>query len=335
MSRFLLYILLSILIHVACLATFAGMQFLDVKKEPKKNKILYVHQVKRSQLKKVEQKSTSQNKPVEKKVEKPKLANKPKVEQAVKQHPTTPSPTPTPYQISKKIYIKKQEPKAVESKEIKEEKVKLVTLKKLPYLKNWSKERLKAIPLPPGLKDWSETEKVLKELNKLNMLPGIGMELGNGNNSPVPKSSSSLTSSTPATPIASLEPTPEPTVIPTPVPIPTPSNFMNWKEYKDEKNKDIYQLKFYDNKIGYILTINKTTMKIEIKYFDFSVPENTPEDQIEVKIPENMTEEKIKTFQLPLTKEDLEAEKNEKTNRDAKDSLVRDTIRQKKITEGN
>lgn len=329
MPRFLLYIFLSIIIHVACLTAFAGMQFLDVKKQPKKNKILYVHQVKRSQLKKLAQKTNPPAKAVEKKVEKTKLANKPKIEKVIKKLPI-PSPTPTPYQIAKKIYIKKEEPKVIETKEMKEEKIKLVTLKKLPYFKNWSDERLKALPLPPGLKNWSETKEVEKELNKLNMLPGIGMELGNANNTnkstpePIP-------SNVQETPI-NTQPTAEPTQLPTP--IPTPSNYMNWKEYKDEKNKAIYQIKFHENKIGYILTINKTTMKIDVKYFDFSVPENTPEDQIEVKIPENIPEDKIKSFPLPLTKEDLEAEKTEKTNREAKDSLVKDTIRQKNLIEG-
>ena len=109
------------------------------------------------------------------------------------------------------------------------------------------------------------------------------------------------------------------------------------KEYKFENNQDIYEVRFYTQDIGFILTIDKKEMKIFVKYFPFDsekIKASNPNAIIEVIITEDIKEEDIKTFNLPLTQEDIDAEKNPEINKEMKDKLVKDTLRQKDSIEG-
>lgn len=315
MGKFFLYLTLSLAIHLTAVACFGAMQFFNVQKEVKKKKILYVKNIKKSNIKKSSSENNAKNEQKKPNIEKkspPKSENKskvdkPKIDKSVikkdinKNNNKKPKPQPTKTPVP----VKTSPP----PKKKTEEEIKIETLKKIPAFKNWSEERLKNIELPPGLKSWSDVQAVEKELNKLNLLPA-GSELGNTAK-------------------------PESTPIPENTPLPSNIHYMNWKEYKFENNKEVYEIKFYNQDTGYILTIDKKEMKIFVKYFDFK-PDESKKDKdntIEVFIPENIPEEEIKTFELPLTPEDLELEKNPDEDKRNKDRMIRDVIRQKEMIE--
>ena len=65
--------------------------------------------------------------------------------------------------------------------------------------------------------------------------------------------------------------------------------------------------------------------KVKIDYFPFTADLSNPDQ--EIKVPENISKEEVKSFNLPLTKEDLEGRKDPNTDKVNKDQLVRDIIR--------
>ncbi|MEK7432510.1 MAG: hypothetical protein AABZ74_05205 [Cyanobacteriota bacterium] len=312
MKRFFLYLVLSFVIHITAIASFAAMQFLNIEKTTKKRKVLYIKPIQKIQKIKIDKpKITKIDKPnvdppKQPKIDKPKIekiknAIKPKVKNDI-----TPKPKPS-------IKATPTPQKSIVPKKKTEDELKAETFKKIPYFKDWSEERIKAIPLPPGLKSWSDVELVEKELNKMGMLP-VGSDLGNTGND--------------------KKETPSPTPIITTSP---DINYMNWKEYKFENNQDIYEVRFYTQDIGFILTIDKKEMKIFVKHFPFDsekIKTSNPNSIIEVIISEDIKEEDIKTFNLPFTQEDIDAEKNPEQNKEMKKKLIQDTIRQKELIEG-
>lgn len=330
MKRIIFAFSLSIILHIAAIAAVATVQLLT---PPKKNpvKIMYIKPV---TLPKTEIKKVEPVKP------KPEIAKpKPVIKQntpdkiAVVPKPTpTPLPQITPIPVKTLAPIVFETPTPAKSKapvkltqaQIKEkaDKQKIAILRKYPYFKNWSDARIKKLELPPGMTSWDEATKLTEYFDTQYKWTYTPPNLGSGNDpNKDPNVNPYASASAESTPI------PEPT--------PTPDeNLPEWKEYKVNNNQ--YTIKFSKDDIGFITYFIEGEKKVNIEYFPFTTDLSNPDQ--EIKIPENLSKEEIKTFNLPLTKEDLEGRKDPSIDKINKDQLVRDIIRtynQKKLDNKN
>lgn len=328
MKRIIFAFILSLLVHVVAFAAIATVQLLT----PPPKKVVKIMYIKPVELPKTPIKNEPPKKAEVKQPPKsaPQVPEPPKTPEKIAVNPI---PTPTPYSLAtpKPIQtppvIKKPDqivfeppkpvktpvPKKLTPQEIKiqQEKRKVAILKKHPYFKNWPESRIKKLELPPGMTSWEEAEKLTEYLDNQYKWTYTPPALGNGENAESKNPDvNPYESSNPATP----EATPSPADEITP----------EWKEYK-EANKD-YSIRFYKDNVGFIAYFRDGENKVTISYFPFTTTE-TDKDKIEVKIPENLNPEDIKSFPLPLTKEDLESRKNPEQDKTSKDQLVRDIIR--------
>lgn len=158
MIRLLISIFLSILIHI-CFLSYIKTDNNIKEKTPKKTQVIYIKKKNKILLenkKSPKIPSNIINKKLDKKVTSiPKNLNKPIIKKNIRN-------------IEKKI-IKKENKVIEESKQLTKEEIeiqkKIEVLRKNPYFKNWSDDRIKKLELPPGMKDWSEVEKMTQYLD--------------------------------------------------------------------------------------------------------------------------------------------------------------------------
>ncbi len=306
MKHILTSFILSLLLHIGALAAITTIQLMN--HPPKKNmKILFIKPVKLSEIKALEKKQ-----PVPKPLEKPKPVEK-KAETRTKKISAKPLPSPTP---TPKVVITPKPEKTPDNKKSpsSEETVKIAILRKQPYFKNWSEERLKKLKLPPGMKSWNEAVKLTeyfdKEYNWTFTPPQLGAPSPNPDSTPE------------SNPYESISPTPETSVTPSPVP---------WKEYKEVPEARNYEIRFYKDKTGFIATFKEEEKIIEISYFPFELEKEKtsaeiPVEEVEIKIPEGLKEEEIKHFSIEIPEiyfqEKSDAEKDKKN----KDGLIQQIL---------
>lgn len=337
MKRILFALALSVALHAAAFAGFTAIQLLSPPPKKPPMKILYIKPVTipKSEIKKVEiPKTTPKVEPaVPKNVTPPKSVEKiainPKPTPNIPNPGVTPKPvrsTPEPFKTIPPIVFDDDQPKNTKVAEnpkkltpaqIKEEqdKKKIAVLRTHPYFKNWSDARIKRLELPPGINSWDEAKKLTEFFDTQYKWTYAPPELGDGKGknpdvNPY-ESKEPETQNTPIPENSPSEPSPSPDDI-------TPE----WKEFK-EKGKD-YSIRFYKDNIGFIAYFKEEERKVEISYFPFT-PD--PNKEIEVKIPDNTKIEDVKSFNLPLTKEDIESRTNPEKDKMSKDQLVRDIIR--------
>lgn len=327
MNRVLVSFALSLFIHFFVFAAITAANLL-AKPQKRITNVMMIKPVKISEVQH-DNKKTVQPKPVEK----PKVNNgdinkkrynqkKPLPSPTPKPTPTpqptpvinsTPAPYSTPKPVATKKPVKQLDKKEQEKlKKEKEDKIKIATLKKYDYFKNWSDERIKRLPLPPGMKSWDEAKKLTdyfdKEYNWTTTPPNLGDQSTNKNQDINPYETPSPTSPTP-----SEDPF-------------TPK----WKEYKNETNPKLYDIRFYKDDTAFIATFDEEQKSIDVSYFSFdanteSQRQGKSTDEIEINLPDNKGD--INSFKLPLTKEDIEGRKLPETDKENKDQLVRDIIR--------
>ena len=313
---------LSIVLHIVAIAAIATVQLLapPVKKPVK---IMYIKPVTlpKSEIKKTE--------PVKKPEVKPKPVIKKEVPQVIPDKiATIPRPTPTPLSTPEPIStlepIVFETPKPIKTKEPKKEPIKLTQtqiqekqdkekiaiLKKYPYFKNWSDARIKKLELPPGMNNWNEAIKLTEYFDTQNKWTNNPPALGDG-----PPGTKNQDINPYATPSADSTPIPE-------------DELPKWKEYKENSND--YSIRFYKDDIGFISYFKENERKTTISYFPFTPVISDPpkeDEEINIEIPKDLKKEEIKTFSLPLTKEDLENIKDPEKDKVFKYQLVRDIIR--------
>lgn len=319
MKRIIFAFALSIVLHIVAITAIAAVQFL-APPEKKPIKIMYIKPVTlpKSEIKKAE--------PVKKPEVKPKPVIKKKIVRVIPdQIATLPKPTPTPLILStpEPLPLKTPEPivfatpKPVKSKapvkltqaQIKEnqDKVKIAILKKYPYFKNWSDARIKKLELPPGMKDWNEATKLTEYFDTQYKWTYTPPALGDGK----PKNDPDVNPYASASPEATATPEDE---------------LPKWKEYKENSND--YSIRFYKDNTGFIVYFKENEKKVTVSYFPFTpIVFDPPQEDQNIDIPENLKKEEIKTFTLPLTKEDLESRTKPEQDKIFKDQLVRDIIR--------
>ena len=279
---------ISIALHLTILATVSSMSLFS---SPLPNKIMQkVVFIKPVNLKDIkipapEAKKTPpktikkvEPKPQKNVVKKIKKKVEKKAETPKKEKPKPlPTPTPTPS----------------ESPEPSQDEIKISILRKQPYFKKWSDERLKRLELPPGMKDWSDTVKLTEYFdNQYNWVytpPALGNDKKNtsdNNNEKIFEEIKDIV----------------------------------WKEDKENKEAKNYEINFYKDKIGFIASFNEKE-PITVTYFPFDADKirkeqkkdgNTedvlPSDEIQVKIPEKLDVNEVKYFYLTYN-EKYETEK--------------------------
>ncbi|MFN4150690.1 MAG: hypothetical protein ACK4IX_07080 [Candidatus Sericytochromatia bacterium] len=309
MKNIIIPFILSILIHITLFAVLATMQFMP-KKVNSSPKVMYVKTV---DIKKL----IPQEKP--KNLEKTK-DKAPAKKSTTKNTTSRTTPKTIKPKVVKHIYKKKElnkkvikkinqqkkvakpKPKEPTFEEI-EEKIKISILKKSPTFKNWSDERLKAIPLPPGMKSWKEVEKMSGTLDAMNW-GFTPPNLGNTPNNP---------SSEPST-----EPSIEPSASPSVEPISTPSSEpsispsekpVEWKEFKEPETESKKGFIFIAQDQKFIVIYNYKDLSLDVTYIDVNV---LPEENkiLDEKIPNDLKEDVIKKLKISISQEDLDYNKN-------------------------
>lgn len=309
MKRILFALALSILFHIVAFAAIATVQLLS---PPPKNKVkvMYIKPIelpktKIKELKKIEvPKVQPKSNPIESKnLSQPKSVLKIAINKKKKVSKTI-SPSK---RIIQKISKPKKEIKITKltTYEIKEQEnqKKIAVLRKHPYFKNWSDARIKRLELPPGINSWDEAKKLTEFFDTQYQWVYTPPALGNGKDN---------TKNPDVNPYESNEQKTLDEIKP------------EWKEYEEVNNE--YSIRFYNDNIGFIAYFKEEDKKVEISYFPFK-PDNIDNKDIEIKIPDNINPEDIKSFILPLTKEELEARKNTEQDKLFKEQLIRDIVR--------
>jgi hypothetical protein len=362
MKRFIISLILSLALHISAIAAITTMQLL-FKPEPKRTKIMYIKPVKLSQLRTLKP-QPAKPKPIDKKINTPKKTEtvKPKTEKIAEK----PRPSPTPFPIMTVPPVettpvpaptKKPLDPAAEKK-AREEKAKITFLKKQPYFKNWSDERLKRLELPPGIKSWEEAVALTDYFDKQYNWTETPPELSTENRKP--DRNPDVNPYTSPSPGATAEPGQKPIDIkvpprPTPTPSPEENTAPNpdgtpipwnvfaegkavpWSIFKEKENAKIYEIRFYKDKVGFIgiFNENKDEMKISVSYFPFD-PEKAKKDEagnVIVEMPEKPKPGQVKTFNLPLTNEDLQDKDNPDQDKFNKEQVVVTILKQYDLLE--
>lgn len=309
MKKIIIPFILSILIHITLFAVLATIQLMP-KKITSSPKVMYIKTVDVKKL-------IPQEKP--KTVDKQKEKAPPK--RTINKN-TTGRTTPKTIKpkVVKHIYKKKElnkkvikktnqqkkvvkpKPKEETFEEI-EEKIKLSILKKSPTFKNWSDERLKAIPLPPGMKSWKEVEKMSGTLDAMNW-GFTPPDLGNGANKPTSEPSTE----------PSLEPSASPSVDPTNSPSSEPSispseKPIEWKDFKEPETDSKKGFIFISQDKKFIVIYNYKELSLDVTYIDVNI---LPEENktLDEKIPNDLKEDVIKKLKISISQDDLDYNKN-------------------------
>lgn len=328
MKNIIIPFILSILIHISLFAVLATMQFMP-KKVNSAPKVMYIKTV---DIKKL----IPQEKP--KTVETPK-EKAPAKKSTTKNTTSRTTPKIIKPKVVKHIYKKKglnkkvikkinqqkkvvkPKPKELTFEEI-EEKIKLSILKKSPTFKNWSDERLKAIPLPPGMKSWKEVEKMSSTLDAMNW-SFTPPDLGNTPNNPSSEPSIEPTSSPSVEP--SVSPSSEPSISPSEKPI-------EWKEFKEPETDSKKGFIFIAQDQKFIVIYNYQDLSLDVTYINLNV---LPEENkiLDEKIPTDLKEDVIKKLKISISQEDLDYNKNS----DDKLNIINKVIEEykKSITDKN
>lgn len=337
MKRILIALTLSIALHAAAFAGFTAVQLLSPPPKKPPMKVMYIKPVTipKSQVKDTKIPDQPKTPPkvdpvVPKNIDPPnvpdRIAINPKPTPIIPNPVITPRPiirnTPEPFKTIPPIVFDDDKPKVKVTQKPKkltpaqlkeqEDKKKIAVLRTHPYFKNWSDARIKRLELPPGINSWDEAKKLTEYFDTQYKWTYAPPELGNGK----PKDPD-------VNPYESKEPTNQNSPTPEPTQNPVDEITPEWKEVK-EKGKD-YSIRFYKDNIGFIAYFGEDNSKVDISYFPFTPDPNDPLK--EIKVPDNTKIEDVKSFSLPLTKEDVEARKNPEQDKVAKDQLVRDIIR--------
>lgn len=309
MKNIIIPFILSILIHISLFAVLATMQFMP-KKVNSAPKVMYIKTV---DIKKL----IPQEKP--KTVETPK-EKAPAKKSTTKNTTSRTTPKTIKTKVVKHIYKKKDlnkkvikkinqqkkvvkpKPKELTFEEI-EEKIKLSILKKSPTFKTWSDERLKAIPLPPGMKSWKEVEKMSGTLDSMNW-SFTPPNLGNTPNDPSsePSTEPSLEPSSSPSVEPSVSPSSEPSISPSEKPV-------EWKEFKEPETESKKGFIFIAQDQKFIVIYNYQDLSLDVTYIDVNV---LPEENktLDEKIPNDLKEDVIKKLKISISQEDLDYNKN-------------------------
>jgi len=169
MIRFLISIILSILIHLFFLS-FIKIENVKKEKVEKKTQIVYVKK-KSKNIIKSKQTPKIPSSFIDKKVNKKTVISPNADSKSINSNKRT----------YKKEYKKERKIK-VEEKSLSKEEIEMIKkiqiLRKNPYFKDWSDDRIKKLELPPGMKDWDEVEKLTNYLdNQYNWIytpPNLG-----------------------------------------------------------------------------------------------------------------------------------------------------------------
>lgn len=312
----------SVVLHIFLFAVFATLQFMPPKIKPAP-KIMYVKNV---SIKKVQPqlKPKTPEKSETKKVVKKNTTGRTETQKTIKPKVSTPKLKPVykKKELTKKVVKKENKQKKIvkpikktkiQTPEEIEEQVKITVLKKNPNFKNWSDERLKSIPLPPGMKSWKEVDKMTNTLDSMNW-GWTPPELGNTG-----KDSENNPSSEP-TPDTSITPTPEPTlssgISPTPTPegsidptsSPSPES-IEWKDFTEEKTENKKGFIFIAQDQKFIVLYNDKDLSLDVSYVSLKLLSDENKELNE-NLPKNLEEKNINKFKILISQEDLDYNKN-------------------------